>query len=309
MMGISIKNITKQYHNTTALHNVSFDIAQGEIFGLLGPNGAGKTTCIRIITQMIAADYGEVLLFGEPLNSTHTHRIGYLPEERGLYRSMRVEEHIIYFAALKGMTKHEARTACTYWLQKFEIEHWRHKKIEELSKGMQQKIQFICAVIHNPKLLILDEPFSGLDPMNTETIKQEILELNQQGTTIILSTHNMNSVEELCNSITLIHNSQTILSGSVENIKRNYAKNFYTITFSGYADTVMAGLTTSYKIIEQHKTGTTTSITIELTEDVAPNNILKHNMNHGNIIDFRQVVPSMNDVFIQAVEEHIHTNN
>lgn len=302
MSGISLKHITKQFSNTIALSNVSLEIPQGSIYGLLGPNGAGKTTCIRIITQILHADTGSIELFEKPLTPNDVQIMGYLPEERGLYKNMFVGEQIMYFASLKGMSNNDAKKECTTWLQKFEIEHWKHKKASELSKGMQQKIQFICSVIHKPQVLILDEPFSGFDPINAEHIKQEILELKKQGATIVLSTHNMNSVEELCDSIALIHKSHKILEGTVSHIQSQYAKNSYRISFNGYYDSFLATLTTSYKLVEQTKTNDITTITIELTEDIVSNALLKHVMTFGNIIEFKQLIPSMNEIFIHAVQ-------
>lgn len=301
MTGISVQQITKRFSNTLALDSVSLEIPQGSIYGLLGPNGAGKTTCIRILTQILQADHGHIKLFGNPLQPNDVQSMGYLPEERGLYKNMFIGEQIMYFASLKGMSTHDAKKECSMWMQKFEIEHWKHKKAGELSKGMQQKIQFICAVIHKPHTLILDEPFSGFDPINAQAIKQEILQLKAQGTTILLSTHNMNSVEELCDSIALIHSSKKILEGSVRHIQSQFAKNIYSISFNGYYDKFLATLTTSYKILEQMQENGITTITIELTEEIATNNILKHVMSCGNIIEFKQLIPSMNDIFIQVV--------
>lgn len=297
-----MQHIYKQFSNTVALNDVSLEIPRGSIYGLLGPNGAGKTTCIRILTQILHADRGIIELFGAPLQPQDVQIMGYLPEERGLYKQMYIAEQIMYFASLKGMSNVDAKRACSHWLQKFEIEHWKHKKAGELSKGMQQKVQFICAVIHAPQILILDEPFSGFDPINAEAIKQEILELKKQGTTIVLSTHNMNSVEELCDSIALIHASNKILEGTVSQIQSQFAKNSYRISFDGYYDSFLATLTTSYKILEQTKSNSITTITIELTEDIAPNNLLKHVMSFGNIIEFKQLIPSMNEIFIHAVQ-------
>ncbi len=302
MTGISIQNITKRFSHTVALNSVSLEIPQGSIYGLLGPNGAGKTTCIRILTQILQPDSGTITLYNKNLEPDDITQFGYLPEERGLYKQMYVGEQIMYFASLKGMSKIEAKQECNFWLQKFNIEQWKHKKAGELSKGMQQKIQFICAIIHKPEILILDEPFSGFDPINADIIKQEILQLKKLGTTIILSTHNMNSVEELCDSIALINASEKIIEGSVSAIKKQFAKNIYSITFSGYYDKFLATLTTSYKILEQIQNNGETTILIELTEEIPTNNLLTHIMTCGNIIDFSQIIPNMHDIFIDVVK-------
>src|ERR1700761_1057507 len=230
---LSIRNIVKQYAGHTALSDVSLEVETGKIFGLLGPNGAGKTSLIRIINQITAPDSGEVYFDGQKLNQSHIERIGYLPEERGLYKKMEIGEQMVYLARLKGLSRDEARKRIKYWFEKLEIESWWNKKVEELSKGMQQKAQFVATVLHEPDLLILDEPFSGFDPVNAETIKDEILELNRKGATIVFSTHRMESVEELCHSIALIHKSHKILDGKVRDISNSYRDNTYLIEYSG----------------------------------------------------------------------------
>src|SRR5882762_6353455 len=222
---LSAKNIVKRYASHTALDDVSLDIPEQSIFGLLGPNGAGKTSLIRIINQITGPDSGELYFRGERLTQKHIEQIGYLPEERGLYKKMEVGEQALYLAQLKGMTKTEAKKKLKYWFEKFEIDAWWNKKVEELSKGMQQKVQFIVTVLHEPKLLILDEPFSGFDPINAKIIKNEILHLKQQGSTILFSTHNMGSVEELCDNIALINQSKKIVDGSVKDIRKEYKSN------------------------------------------------------------------------------------
>ena len=223
-MKIEVINVSKHYAEYVALNNVSLSIPEGSIYGLLGPNGAGKTTLIRILNQITGPDTGLVLIDGEPLHPKHVERIGYLPEERGLYKKMKVGEQAIYLAQLKGISKPEAIKRLKAWFEKFEIGEWWNKKVEELSKGMQQKVQFITTVIHEPDILIFDEPFSGFDPINANLLKESILELRQKGATILLSTHNMNSVEELCDSISLINKGEKILEGKVEEIKRQHCK-------------------------------------------------------------------------------------
>ena len=230
---LSAKNIVKSYASHTALVDISLEIPRQSIFGLLGPNGAGKTTLIRIINQITRPDNGDLYFDGEKLSPKHIHQIGYLPEDRGLYKKMEVGEQAIYLAQLKGMSKNDAKIKLKYWFEKFEIDAWWNKKVEELSKGMQQKIQFVVTVIHEPKLLILDEPFSGFDPINANLIKNEILQLKKQGATILFSTHNMGSVEELCDNIALINKSKKILDGSVANIRKQFKSNIFEIEFSG----------------------------------------------------------------------------
>jgi ABC-2 type transport system ATP-binding protein len=305
MTFISAQNISKEFAQTKALDTINIDIAKSEIFGLLGPNGAGKTTFIRILNQIFIPDSGQIFINDNPLQNTDIQRIGYLPEERGLYKKMKVGEQVLYFASLKGMNNFEAKKELAFWFDRLEITDWKNKKVEELSKGMQQKIQFITSVIHKPEILILDEPFSGFDPVNANTIKQEILRLKQEGTTIILSTHNMNSVEELCDSIALIHQSKKILHGSMHSVRNQFASNKFEITFSGYYDKFLATLTTSYKILDQKQENGITTIRIELTEEIPSNDVIKHLMNSGSINSFTRIIPSMNDIFIEAVNSHI----
>ncbi len=232
---ISIRNIVKQYSGHRALDDVSIEIEQGKVFGLLGPNGAGKTSLIRIINQITAPDSGEVLMNGQKLGQEHISRIGYLPEERGLYKKMEIGEQILYFAQLKGLSKADARARAKYWFEKMEITGWWNKKVEDLSKGMQQKVQFVSTVLHEPELLILDEPFTGFDPVNAELIKNEILELNKKGATIIFSTHRMESVEELCDSIALLNLSHKILDGKMKDIRNNNRTGTYILKYEGAA--------------------------------------------------------------------------
>jgi ABC-2 type transport system ATP-binding protein len=307
MSFITAQDISKEFAQVKALDCVSLEIPQSQIFGLLGPNGAGKTTFIRILTQILQADSGTITINNKPLQASDISRIGYLPEERGLYKKMKVGEQALYFASLKGMDKHTAQKELTTWFDRFEIGNWRNKKVEELSKGMQQKVQFIVTVLHKPEILILDEPFSGFDPVNAQIIKEEILRLKNDGATIILSTHNMNSVEELCDSIALINSSKKILHGTMQEIRSSYKSNQYDIVFTGYYDKFLATLTTSYKILDQKQENGlhgTTSIRIELTEEIPTNDIIKYLMNSGNIQSFNQVIPSMNDIFIHAVSQN-----
>lgn len=303
-MIVSIQHITKCFAGTKALDDVSFNIPEGSIYGLLGPNGAGKTTCIRILNQMIRPDAGEITIDGKPLRESDVERIGYLPEERGLYKKMRVAEQILYFASLKNMEKNRAKQELEFWIDRLGIENWCDKRIEELSKGMQQKVQFIATVLHKPSLLILDEPFSGFDPVNAQAIKDEVIRLKNEGTTILLSTHNMNSVEELCDNISLIHRSKQILNGSVSNIRNSFAGNTYEVVFSGYCDTLSTTLTPSLKILGKQVDGNLTKLQIELMPQVSTNDAIQFLMKSGAIVSFQQILPSMNDIFIQAVKQH-----
>ncbi len=308
-MMISAKHITKNYTDKKALDDVSIDIPDKQIFGLLGPNGAGKTTFIRILNQMIQPDCGTITVDGEPLSFSDVERIGYLPEERGLYKKMRVSEQILYFASLKGMDDAVAKQELNLWVDRLNIGDWKNKRVEELSKGMQQKVQFIATVIHKPSLLILDEPFSGFDPVNAQAIKNEILRLKSEGTTIVLSTHDMNSVEELCDTITLISNSKQILSGSVSDIKNSYAANKFEIVFSGYYNSLLTTLTPSFKILNQRKEADKTIVEIELLQNITTNDVLTYLMNSGNIVSFKPILPTMNDIFIEAVKQQNVTTN
>ena len=300
---IAVQDIVKEYSGTKALDNVSIDVEAGSIFGLLGPNGAGKTTLIRIINQILAPDSGKIFLNNDPITSAHIGRIGYLPEERGLYKKMKVGEQLVYLAQLKGMHKAVATEKLKAWFQKFEIENWWNRNVEELSKGMQQKVQFIATVIHEPELLIFDEPFSGFDPINANVIKQEILALKEKGITIILSTHTMSSVEELCDSIALIHKGRKILDGKVSDIKQNYSSNTYEIKCSGWFDTMASTLTHNYQILDHQKEGNITTVTLKLLNDIPTNDLIRHFTGLGNVIAFKEHLPSMNDIFIDVVGE------
>ncbi|NPA68592.1 MAG: ABC transporter ATP-binding protein [Chlorobi bacterium] len=301
---LKAENIVKQFENHTALSEVSIKVEKGTIFGLLGPNGAGKTTFIRIINQITAPDSGSIRLFEEKLKPEHIRNIGYLPEERGLYKKMKTGEQILYFARLKGMKKNEAEKNMNMWLEKFGILSWRNKKLEELSKGMQQKIQFIITVIHKPELLIFDEPFSGFDPVNTDIIKKEILALKENGASVIFSTHNMSSVEEICDNIALINNSKKILDGKVSEIKDSRKNNIYEIIFEGNFNQFSASLTASYEIIEHIRKDGKSKLKIRILNNMSTNDLLSLMLKFGNIVSFRESVPSMHDIFIQTVKQN-----
>ncbi len=296
---LSIRNIVKQYANHRALDNVSIEIEQGSVFGLLGPNGAGKTSLIRIINQITAPDQGEILLNGEKLNPSHISKIGYLPEERGLYKKMEIGEQMLYLAQLKGLSKADATARIKFWFEKMGIQSWWNKKVEDLSKGMQQKVQFIATVVHDPELIILDEPFSGFDPVNAQLITNEILELNQKGATIIFSTHRMESVEQLCDSIALIHKSKKILDGKVKDIKNLYRNNTYRIAYSGILSPLESPL---FNINEESKDEEFTHLTIQINEGYSSNDVLKFLIPQVQVTELTEIVPSMNDIFIQNVK-------
>jgi len=292
-------SITKQFGSLTALDKVSISVPEQCIYGLLGPNGAGKTTLIRIINQITGPDSGELFLNGKKLMQKDVHAIGYMPEERGLYKKMKVGEQALYFAQLKGLTKTEAMLRLKYWFRKLDMVDWWGKKVEELSKGMQQKVQFITTVLHEPRLIIFDEPFTGFDPVNTNIIKNEILSLRDKGATIIFSTHNMGSVEELCDNITLINKAKTILEGSVNDIRRQWAGHEYDLLFHGNVKIEENNL---YKISSQQYENDKTEFRIKTKEEITSNEILKSVMNSGNLISFNPALPSMNEIFIRVVE-------
>lgn len=296
-------NIVKQYANHTALNNISIKVPKGKIFGLLGPNGAGKTSLIRIINQITAPDSGYVLFKGEKLNPSHIEHIGYLPEERGLYKKMKVGEQALYLAQLKGLSKKDALKKLKYWFERFEIQAWWDKKIEELSKGMAQKVQFIVTILHDPQLLILDEPFSGFDPINADIIKQEILALKEKGTTIIFSTHNMGSVEELCDYIALINKSKCILSGSVKDIKNTYRTNTYKIGFTGNIISFTNALWSGAELINHTKNDEIIEAEVKLLHNNTLNDLLKAILPYVEIHSVEELIPSMNDIFIQKVNQ------
>lgn len=294
---LQLEKVVKTYDKYTAVNEVSFDMAQGAIFGLLGPNGAGKTSIIRIITTITRADSGMVYLDGEPLNSQHPEQIGYMPEERGLYKKMKVGEHLMYLAQLKGLSYRQAKEEINTWFQKLEITDWWNKKVEELSKGMQQKIQFIATVVHRPKLLILDEPFSGLDPINTNLLKDTIYELHQQGMSIIFSTHRMEQVEEICDNIVLINKGLNVLEGRVKDIKNQFKENLFKIDYEG---ALPPDLKARANVVRENSH----SVTVQLTEERQSNELLQYLLQQGVYIHaFNEILPTLNEIFIKRVEE------
>ena len=300
---LRIEGISKSFANHKALDNVSLEIPQGSIYGLLGPNGAGKTTLIRVINRITIPDSGKVYLDNREITTEDIMHIGYMPEERGLYVKMRVGEQVLFFARLHGLSKPEATKRAKEWFVRFGIEDWWDKKIEDLSKGMAQKIQFICTVIHEPKLLIFDEPFSGFDPINAELLKQEILRLRNNGSTIILSTHNMSSVEELCDNITLINKSKNILSGSVEEIRTKAGGNTFTVTYGGEKDNFFSALEDKAELIGEPENilGGYTSCKIHISRNDDIRSVIASINEKCNLRSFQEIIPSMNDIFIRAV--------
>jgi len=294
-------NVSKSYANHKALNNVSIEVPQQSVFGLLGPNGAGKTTLIRIINLISVMDEGRVLLNGSPITTKDVANIGYLPEERGLYKKMKVGEQAVYLAQLKGMTKRDAITQLKIWFDKFEIGSWWDKKVEELSKGMQQKIQFIVTVLHKPKLLIFDEPFSGFDPINVNILKAEILNLRKEGATVIFSTHNMASVEELCDNIALINNSKTVLAGSIHEIKEKFKQNVYEIGYRTGKELLLPE--NSYSISNSTTVHNANFSTIKINNGHSPNELLQNILSQVDVISFKELLPSINDIFIQEVSK------
>lgn len=299
---LKIDSVTKTYANYTALDRVSFEIPAGCIFGLLGPNGAGKTSLIRIITQITGADSGEIYFKGERLKPAHIQDIGYLPEERGLYKKMKVGEQLLYLTQLKGLSKAEATARIKTWVDRFEIRDWLGKNIEDLSKGMQQKVQFIATVLHEPSLIILDEPFSGFDPINANLIKDEILRLRDNGATIIFSTHRMESVEELCDQIALINRAQKVLDGPVKEVKDAYK----TDTFQVIGNGQLLVTSPDFQVIEQHDHHGIFRAHIKLLNDTTPNDLLRYLIQRVEVHSFVELVPSINDIFIQKVKETHH---
>lgn len=300
---LSVQHIVKRYASHTALDDVSLDVPVQSVFGLLGPNGAGKTSLIRIINQITGPDQGQLFFDGKPLQPEHIESIGYLPEERGLYKKMEVGEQALYLAQLKGMKRSEAKLKLTEWFRKFEIDAWWNKKVEELSKGMQQKVQFIVTVLHEPKLLILDEPFSGFDPINANLIKNEILELRAKGSTILFSTHNMGSVEELCDNIALINRSKKILDGSVKEIRKQFKSNVYEIEFAGTLMGFTNSMWTGAKLLEHQLEDELIKARVELVGGTTSNELLQAILPSVQIHSFKEIVPSMNDIFIRKVNE------
>ena len=301
-------NIVKEYAGHVALSSVSISVKEASVFGLLGPNGAGKTTLIRIINQITAPDSGELFFEGRRLKADDISQIGYLPEERGLYKKMKVGEQALYLAQLKGMSKKDALKSLKYWFEKFEIQAWWGKKVEELSKGMAQKVQFITTVIHQPKLLIFDEPFTGFDPINTNLIKNEILELKKQGTTIIFSTHNMSSVEEICDHIALINQSKKILDGQIDEVKEQFKTNTFEVVYRGDTPDLQHQLSNHFNILELVKTAHLNQMKIQFNNGQSNNELLRLLMGQFEIVSFKEVIPSMNEVFIHVVERSNREN-
>ncbi|MBU1368698.1 MAG: ATP-binding cassette domain-containing protein [Bacteroidetes bacterium] len=300
---LSVNEVTKKYANHLAINNLSLQVPENSIYGLLGPNGAGKTSLIRIINQITAPDKGSILLNGEVLSPEHISRIGYLPEERGLYKKMKVGEQALYLARLKGMPKNIARQKLLYWFEKFEIENWWNRKVEELSKGMQQKIQFIVTILHQPELLIFDEPFSGFDPINVNLLKEEILKLREQGATIIFSTHNMASVEELCDHIALINNGNKILEGTVNEIREAHRTHTFECEIKQPVDSIKQDLEQLSVTLNKFVRKADNSVRITITSDAesSGNQLIKKLLPLGELSDFKELLPSMNDIFIAQV--------
>ena len=299
---IECKNICKSFGEKVALDNVSLNVPKGQIFGLLGPNGAGKTTMIRIINRITIPNSGEVLFDGRPITQRDVERIGYLPEERGLYRKMEVGEQAMYLAQLKGMSEKEAKSELKKWFVKFGIQDWWKKKVEELSKGMAQKVQFITTVVHKPALMILDEPFSGFDPVNAEIIRKEILELKDNGATIILSTHNMESVEELCDNIALINKSHLVLTGSVDEIRRKYGNNHVELIYTGSGR--LQALPGVFSILSDSDDAGRHTAVLSLEQEGLGNEVLAAVINQNLTVNsFKELLPRMNDIFIKLVTE------
>ncbi|MDP1620809.1 MAG: ATP-binding cassette domain-containing protein [Bacteroidales bacterium] len=299
----SAHGVSKQYSNHKALDKVSINVPDRHIFGLLGPNGAGKTTLIRIINQIIAPDEGELTFMGRKLQPHDIALIGYLPEERGLYKKMTVGEQALYLAQLKGLSHQEAQKRLKYWFDKFEMRGWWNKKVEELSKGMQQKVQFLVTIIHEPKLLIFDEPFSGFDPINANILKEEILAQKEKGATVIFSTHNMSSVEELCDDIALIDRSKVVLSGAVRSIKKTFKTNTFGISFNDYDGAVQTILPTGFQVLSESRDADHRHAEIKLPAEATSNDLIKTMLPFVTIYAVNEKIPSMNDIFIQAVTQ------
>jgi ABC-2 type transport system ATP-binding protein len=302
---LEVQNVVKTYGDYTALNEVSLTIPKGSIYGLLGPNGAGKTSLIRIINQITMPDSGQILLDGKPLEPNDVQYIGYMPEERGLYKSMKVGEQCLYLAQLKGLSKQEAQKQLKYWFERLEIEGWWNKKIQELSKGMAQKIQFVVTVLHQPKLLILDEPFSGFDPVNANLIKDEIIELNKQGTSVIFSTHRMESVEEMCDHIALILKSNKLIEGKLTDVKKQFRTNSFEVgILSDNVEGLMYDLTQKFTLSQTHFKSLNDELKLEIQlGNATPNELLSVLVQRGQVTHFVEKIPSVNDIFIQSVTE------
>jgi ABC-2 type transport system ATP-binding protein len=293
---LRLEHVTKKYKNQVAVDDISFEVERGTIFGMLGPNGAGKTSTIRIITTITGPDSGKVYFEDEILNQSHPARMGYLPEERGLYKKMKVGDHLIYLARLKGLTAHDAATRCKTMLDRFEALDWWNKKVEELSKGMQQKVQFIATIVHEPTLLILDEPFTGLDPINTTMIQDEIFRLKKSGVTILFSTHRMEQVEEMCENIILINHGKNVLLGNVQEIRNTYKENLYEVGFKGNLPQQFNG---GLELVKQHDH----TAVFRIPDHDTPNHLLQYLMQSGcEIQSFHEILPSINEIFIRQVK-------
>ena len=300
---LEIQNISKSFNQKIALDDVSMTIKKGEIFGMLGPNGAGKTTLIRIINRIIVPDKGLIRFNGDIMSQKHLSNIGYLPEERGLYKNMTVESHALFLGQLRGLTKADVKQKLDYWLEKFKIQNWRDKRIEELSKGMAQKVQFICTILHEPSLLILDEPFSGFDPINIELIKQELIEMKAKGKTIILSSHNMESVEAICDRVVLIHESKKIIEGTISTLQEERKKNEYAIKFRGSMIAFVNALWTGFEIIDKEILGDDKFIVrVKMRGDNKFDDLLKVLIGQINMEAAWEVLPSMQEIFIDLVQ-------
>lgn len=301
------ENIFKKFGNFTALNDVSLSIPKKSIFGLLGPNGAGKTTFLRIVNQITMPDSGKIFLDGKPLHPNDVGKIGYLPEERGLYKTMKVGEQALYLARLKGLSKSEAKERLDYWFTKLEITHWWDKKIQELSKGMAQKVQFVITVLHQPKLLIFDEPFSGFDPLNAEVIKNEILQLRDEGATILFSTHRMESVEELCEYMALIHHGNKLLDGKVTDIKREYKSNTFEVGLSAIDEaSLLKELTSNFNVEKANfkSMNNDLKLNVQIKPHQSPNDLLLYLLSKARVNHFVEVIPSVNDIFIKTVRNN-----
>ena len=302
---LEVNKVVKKYGDYTALNEVSLTVPKGSISGLLGPNGAGKTSLIRIINQITMPDSGEIILDGEKLNPKHIQHIGYLPEERGLYKSMKVGEQCLYLAQMKGLSKAEAKIQLDYWFDRLGIQGWWNKKIQELSKGMAQKIQFVVCVLHKPKLLIFDEPFSGFDPVNANIIKDEILALQEQGSTIIFSTHRMESVEELCDHIALIHQSNKLIEGRLDDVKKQFRTNSFEVgILTDNVEGLMLAITQNYTIQPTNFKSLNNELKLEINlGNSLPNELLNILTSRGQVTHFVEKIPSVNDIFIQTVSQ------
>jgi ABC-2 type transport system ATP-binding protein len=300
----SAHEVSKTFEHHRALTDVSISVKEGSIFGLLGPNGAGKTTLIRIINQITAPDTGAIYFDGRPMKADDIFQLGYLPEERGLYKKMKVGEQALYLGQLKGLTRRDAMKGLKVWFEKFEIIDWWDKKVMELSKGMQQKVQFICTVLHKPRLLIFDEPFTGFDPINRDLLAQEILKMKQEGATIIFSTHNMESVEQLCDHIALIDKSKKILDGETQQIREQYKSNIYEIVYRGNFEQINSDLSDKYKILAHQENGRSQKINIQYYAGSNSSELIRDLAERVEIVSFNEVIPSMNEVFIKVVRQN-----